>query len=155
MAVRLTQRQARMLAEMGIPWPLQLHPADTVAASRLWIAVAVAPLTTAEARILESVLLAIEVAFHATTTKRILNANNEGAFRSLGEAPLETASGNILVLFGPDTTRLVLGADAESGTVVTNQGQAVITHSLAMLADEPMKKRELWEHLCKVRAAAC
>lgn len=136
-----------MLAEMGIAWPLQMTPAISQKASPGWIAAVVSPLTMQEDRLLSNVLTAIEVAFGTTTTRWVTSPGGSHPSEAPAEWPPDPLN-SILVLFGPDAAKLVLGTDVDAGTVVTTHCRAVVTHSLSALLAEPIKKRDLWHHLC-------
>jgi hypothetical protein len=136
-----------MLAEMGIPWPLQLIPATSPKAPPVWIAAVVSPLTAQEDRLLANVLSAIEVAFVTTAARWVIAPGERDPSKPPAGWPTDSAN-SVLVLFGRDAARLVLGTDVDAGTVVTTHGRAVVTHGLSALLAEPIKKRDLWHHLC-------
>ena len=150
MALRLSERQVRMLQAMGVAWlPLASHEAEFI-----WVAIAQGPLTTSEHNLLESV--SESIARHLQTrvqTVFLLNDSSDSpalswTLRSLavwGEFRLG------FLVFGADAEERLLASSHLAGEVWFAEGCTFVSvEPLSILGTSATGKRRLWRLICEI-----
>lgn len=149
MGLRLSGRQAAMLAEMGIEWPsLVGRPPRALR----WVALTAAEPSADEARLLGNILRAVEACFFADTRHAALMGESRGPsplnwLRARFDPDGEKNLGALL--FGEEATARLLGRPAPIGHVLRLEHCSLVcAHTLAATAVLPRTKTELWRAIC-------